>query len=445
MCGIVGYVGPERRRQGARRRDGGPAPAGVPRVRLGRCGPGRRRRRRHREARRQAGQPGRGARARSRCRPSSDRHRAHPLGHPRRPHRRQRPPAPRRRRRQAGPDPQRHHRELRRAQGRAAGRRAWPSCPRPTPRSPRTCWPRRLRQDRRPDRGHARGRAPARRRLHAAGRARRRARRGRRRPPQLPAGRRPRRRRELPRLRRRRLHRPHPRGARARPGPDRDDHRRRASTVIDFDGTPGRRASTTTSTGTPPPPRRAATPPSWRRRSTSSRTRSADTLLGRTDEDGRLVLDELRISEDDLRSIDKIVVIACGTAAYAGHGRQVRDRALVPDPRRGRAGARVPLPRPGGQRAHAGGLDLAVRRDDGHPDGGPARPRAGRPHALHLQHPRLDDPARVRRRALHPRRPRDRGRLHQGVPGPDHRLLPARALPRPAARRQVRRRGRRPS
>jgi len=44
----------------------------------------------------------------------------------------------------------------------------------------------------------------------------------------------------------------------------------------------------------------------------------ADTLLGRTDEEGRLVLDELRISEDALRAIDKIVVVACGTAAYAG-------------------------------------------------------------------------------------------------------------------------------
>jgi glutamine---fructose-6-phosphate transaminase (isomerizing) len=43
-----------------------------------------------------------------------------------------------------------------------------------------------------------------------------------------------------------------------------------------------------------------------------------DTLLGRTDEDGRLVLDQMEISEDDLRTIDKIVIIACGTAAYAG-------------------------------------------------------------------------------------------------------------------------------
>ncbi len=44
----------------------------------------------------------------------------------------------------------------------------------------------------------------------------------------------------------------------------------------------------------------------------------ADTLLGRTDETGRLILDELRISEDALGSINRIVVIGCGTAAYAG-------------------------------------------------------------------------------------------------------------------------------
>lgn len=43
-----------------------------------------------------------------------------------------------------------------------------------------------------------------------------------------------------------------------------------------------------------------------------------DTLLGRLDEDGKLVLDELRIDEATLRSVDKIIVVACGTAAYAG-------------------------------------------------------------------------------------------------------------------------------
>ncbi len=44
----------------------------------------------------------------------------------------------------------------------------------------------------------------------------------------------------------------------------------------------------------------------------------ADTLLARTDEQGRLVLDELRVSEDSLRAVRKIVVVACGTAMYAG-------------------------------------------------------------------------------------------------------------------------------
>lgn len=43
-----------------------------------------------------------------------------------------------------------------------------------------------------------------------------------------------------------------------------------------------------------------------------------DTLLGRLDEKGNLTLDEVRIDESVLRSVDKIIVIACGTAAYAG-------------------------------------------------------------------------------------------------------------------------------
>ena len=44
-----------------------------------------------------------------------------------------------------------------------------------------------------------------------------------------------------------------------------------------------------------------------------------DTRLGRTDLQGRLQLDDLRIDESVLRAVDKIIVIACGTAAYAGH------------------------------------------------------------------------------------------------------------------------------
>ncbi|MBN8882553.1 MAG: glutamine--fructose-6-phosphate transaminase (isomerizing), partial [Salana multivorans] len=48
-------------------------------------------------------------------------------------------------------------------------------------------------------------------------------------------------------------------------------------------------------------------------------TAVADTLRGRFDTRGQLMLDELRIPEAELRSIDKIIVIACGTAAYSGH------------------------------------------------------------------------------------------------------------------------------
>ncbi len=43
-----------------------------------------------------------------------------------------------------------------------------------------------------------------------------------------------------------------------------------------------------------------------------------DALLGRHDANGRLQLDEVRISDDELREVDKIIIIACGTAFYAG-------------------------------------------------------------------------------------------------------------------------------
>ncbi|MEU2281262.1 glutamine--fructose-6-phosphate transaminase (isomerizing) [Streptomyces sp. NPDC013178] len=44
----------------------------------------------------------------------------------------------------------------------------------------------------------------------------------------------------------------------------------------------------------------------------------ADTLLGRIDAAGSLTLDEVRIPPGALREVDKVVVIACGTAFHAG-------------------------------------------------------------------------------------------------------------------------------
>jgi glutamine---fructose-6-phosphate transaminase (isomerizing) len=44
----------------------------------------------------------------------------------------------------------------------------------------------------------------------------------------------------------------------------------------------------------------------------------ADSLRGRFDADNRLQLDEMRLSDADLRGITKVVVVACGTAFHAG-------------------------------------------------------------------------------------------------------------------------------
>ncbi|MFI5725694.1 glutamine--fructose-6-phosphate transaminase (isomerizing) [Streptomyces cyaneofuscatus] len=44
----------------------------------------------------------------------------------------------------------------------------------------------------------------------------------------------------------------------------------------------------------------------------------ADTLLGRIDGEGSLSLDEVRIPDAELREVDKVVIVACGTAFHAG-------------------------------------------------------------------------------------------------------------------------------
>ena len=123
----------------------------------------------------------------------------------------------------------------------------------------------------------------------------------------------------------------------------------------------------------------------------------ADALLGRRGANGMLQLDEMRLSDEELRDIDKIIIIACGTSFYAGmvakyaieHWSRIpcevelasefRYRDPILDPR------------------HARRRDEPVRGDRRHPDGDPARTRAALQGAGDLQHQRLDDPARVRR------------------------------------------------
>jgi glutamine---fructose-6-phosphate transaminase (isomerizing) len=44
----------------------------------------------------------------------------------------------------------------------------------------------------------------------------------------------------------------------------------------------------------------------------------SNTLLGRFGRNGRLQLDEMRLSDDELRDVDKIIIVACGTAFHSG-------------------------------------------------------------------------------------------------------------------------------
>lgn len=44
----------------------------------------------------------------------------------------------------------------------------------------------------------------------------------------------------------------------------------------------------------------------------------ADSLIGRRTPSGQLQLDEMRLADEELRDVDKIIIIACGTSFYAG-------------------------------------------------------------------------------------------------------------------------------
>ena len=134
---------------------------------------------------------------------------------------------------------------------------------------------------------------------------------------QQPAGRRRRRRRVLPRLRRRRVHRPHPQRARARPGPGRRD---RPDPRGDRHRLPGRPVEPTAYTVDWDAAAAEKGGYDWfmLKEIAEQPQAIADTLLGRLGEHGDLILDEVRLSDQELRDIDKIFVVSCGTSYHAG-------------------------------------------------------------------------------------------------------------------------------
>ena len=218
--------------------------------------------------------------------------------------------------------PQRHHREL---------RASWPTQLRG--RGPHLRVRHRHRGHRPPRRARAlgrrgvAGRCRARHAARGAGRLRpgRRCRAGRAghhrgRPPGVAAGHRHgrrRRRRGPARLGHPRPPGPDPTvlGARRRPGG-------RAAARVDARHDPagqrGRAQGAATSTGTSRRPRRAATPTSWARRSTSSPGPSPTPCSAGCCPTATVELDELRITDDELRRVDKVFIVACGSSYHAG-------------------------------------------------------------------------------------------------------------------------------
>src|SRR5213078_2251927 len=122
-------------------------------------------------------------------------------------------------------------------------------------------------------------------------------------------------------------------------------------------------------------------------------------------------------------------------------GRQVPARAPGRPPLRGRLRERVPLPQPDPRPANPAGRGVAVGRDGRHAGGGRGGAREGHARPRHLQRGRLLDRAAVERRALHPRRPGDQRRQHEGVHDPADGALSSRPPPRTPAGPDRRRAG----
>ena len=74
-------------------------------------------------------------------------------------------------------------------------------------------------------------------------------------------------------------------------------------------------------------------------------TAARETILGRVSQDtGKVFLEEMKITEAQLRAVERVTILACGTSWHAGAGRQVHDRAARARAGRGRLRLRVPLP-----------------------------------------------------------------------------------------------------
>ncbi len=153
----------------------------------------------------------------------------------------------------------------------------------------------------------------------------------------------------------------------------------------------------------------------------------ADTLAGRIlDDHGDVFLDGMDLTEEQLRGVEKLYIVACGTSWHAGLVGKFLIEKLARVPVEVDIASEFRYRDPLVSARHPDRADQPERRDRRHP-GGPARgQRQGGTDGGRLQRGRILHRPRERRRHLHPRRPGDRRRLDQGLHHPAGRPLPLR-------------------
>ena len=140
----------------------------------------------------------------------------------------------------------------------------------------------------------------------------------------------------------------------------------------------------------------------------------------------------------DFKDIQRISIVACGTASYAGYIAKYWFERFGRAAGRNRCRLGIPLPRGAAAQGRSCDLHFAVRRDRRYAGGAALCEGAGRAHALRRQRADLDDRARKRDRAADAGRPGNRRRLDQGLHLPADGAGRARGRRRQGARRIVR-------
>ena len=170
-------------------------------------------------------------------------------------------------------------------------------------------------------------------------------------------------------------------------------------------------------------------------------TAVADTLLGHF-VDGRIVLDEQRLSDQELREIDKVFIVACGTAYHSGLLAKYAIEHWTRLPVEVELASEFRYRDPVLDRST---LVIAISQSGETADTLEAVRHAKEQKAKVLAICNTNGsqiPARMRRGALHPRRPGDRRGVDQDVPGAGRRQLPGRTGAGAGSRDQVPGRGR---